>query len=229
MQWLSRKETHMKMQIVAGILTFSAVQPLLGSLGYASNHGDSAEGQSHIPTPEERETDLKEFMGLRQFWFSVKPSEANIKPSAEFPNIFSIIMDWPIQRRTNGIVRVMVGALSDGSSSLYITPGSQVFGGYSARDEALLAIKETEQIYPSAKSTTATPLPPPDQIYFYMRSYKGLFVLREKQSDLLHRRGKALPLFEAMNRIMTIHLDSIEREMKPKISFQEQQDNPEAR
>lgn len=208
------------MLLVAGILTFSPFQPLLGSTSYAYSQGAISEVKSSILTPEERERDLKEFMVLREFWFSVKPSEANIKPSAELPNIFSVIMDWPIQSNSNGVVQVMVGAVSDGTSSLYISPGSKVLGGYSAKDQALSAIREIEKIYNSSESTTVNPLPPSDEIYFYIRSYNGLFVLREKQSDLLNGRGNALRLFEAMNRIMTIHLDTIDSEMEPKTSFQ---------
>ena len=104
--------------LMLGVVPFSPFQPLLGSTSYASIQGAISEVKSSIPTPEERAQDLKEFMVLRQFWFSVKPSEANIKPSAEFPNIFSVIMDWPIQSKSNGVVQVLVGAVSDGTSSL---------------------------------------------------------------------------------------------------------------
>lgn len=208
-----------RMLIVAGVLTFSPFQPLLILTSYASSQGAISEVNSRIPTPAEREQDLKGFLDSRQFWFSIKPGSVDIRPSAESPNVFAVIMDWPIQSESNGVVQVLVGAVSDGTSSLYLSLGSRVLGGYSAKDQALSAISEAEKIFHYSESTTANPLPPLGEVYFYIRSYAGLFVMREKQSDLLNKRGKSWRLFGVMNIIMTIHLDAIDREMKPKLTL----------
>ena len=62
-------------------------------------------------------------------------------------------------------------------------------------------------------------MPPSDEVNFYIRTYDGLFVLRDKQSDLLNGRGKALQLFIALNKVMSIHLDTIDSEQSPRTSL----------
>ncbi len=105
---------------------------------------------------------------------------------------------------------MLIAVVSDGTSSLYISPGSRVLGGYSAKEQALSVIRTAEKLYHIAERVSTHPLPPSDEVSFYIRAYNGLFMLRDKQYDLLNRRGNTLQLFEALNEVMSIHLDLIE-------------------
>jgi hypothetical protein len=67
-------------------------------------------------------------------------SQAKISPSVESPHVFIVIMDWRIMNK-----QTLVAAAADGTSSLYISPGSKVLGGYSAKEEAKAVITAAEK------------------------------------------------------------------------------------
>lgn len=179
----------------------------------------TGEGKGTLPSPAERKKDFEEFMRLRDFWFDVKPSEVGVSPSADHPKIFSVIMDWPLKYQTAGLVRVMVGAVADGTSSLYISPGPRVLGGLSASRQAQNVICSAETLLEGADQVDGHPMPPPGHVYFYIRTYDHLFRVQDKLSDLMNGRGNTLQLFDAANMLMADHLDSIDAKYQPKISL----------
>lgn len=209
----------MKKLLVIEVLLLKPVQPLYGSTLQASGKEATTQAEAKTLTPEARKRDLEEFMFMREFWFQMKPHEVQIAPTAEFPKVFSVIMDWPIQSKSSEVIQVLVGAVADGTSSLYICSGPTVLGGHSAKEQAQAAIKAAEGIYQSAEPVTSHPLPPTDEVYFYIRTYNDLLVLRDKQSDLLNGRGNTFQLFVEMNKIISTHLDTIEKEPEPKLGL----------
>jgi hypothetical protein len=85
----------------------------------------------------ERGADFADFTAGRELWFKLTASQAKISPSAEFPHVFIVIMDWRIMNK-----QTPVAAAADGTSSLYLSPGSKVLGGYSAKEEAKAVITQ---------------------------------------------------------------------------------------
>jgi len=158
----------------------------------------------------DRGADFADFTAGRELWFKMTASQAKISRSAEFPHVFNVIMDWRIENK-----QTLVAAAADGASSLYISPGSKVLGGYSAKEEAKAVITAAEKILALAKNVSEHPLPPPGEVRFYIRTHSGLFMISNSFSDLSENKGKTLQLFVAANKVMTVHLDTIDAESKP--------------
>lgn len=154
--------------------------------------------------------DFQDFTAAREYWFKTTASQGEISPSAEFPHVFIVIMDWPINGK-----QTLVLAAADGTSSLYISPGPKVLGGHSAKKEAKAVIAEAEKILAFAHKVSEHPLPPPGEVRFYIRTYSGLYAISDSYADLSANKGKTLPLFIAANKVMTAHLDSIDVESVP--------------
>jgi len=108
---------------------FFVIQYSFCSPVHASSTEAVTRAVASISSLDERNSDREEFMRLREIWFEITPHEAGITASPQFPNVFSVIMDWRIHDK-----QVLVGVASDGTSSLYISPGPRVLGGYSAKD-----------------------------------------------------------------------------------------------
>ena len=137
-------------------------------------------------------------------------SQAKISPSAEFPHVFIVIMDWRIENK-----QTLVAAAADETSSLYISPGSKVLGGYSAKEEAKAVITAAEKILALTKKVSEHPFPPPGEVRFYIRTHSGLYMISDSFADLSEKKGKTLPLFVAANKVMTVNLGTIDAESKP--------------
>ena len=157
----------------------------------------------------DRGADFADFTAGRELWFKMTASQAKISPSAEFPNVFIVIMDWRIENK-----QTLVAAAADGTSSLYISPGSKVLGGSSAKEEAKAVITAAEKILALAKKVSEHPIPPPGEVRFYIRTHSGLYMISDSFADLSEKKGKTLPLFVAANKVMTVHLDTIDAESK---------------
>jgi hypothetical protein len=80
----------------------------------------------------DRGADFADFTAGRELWFKMTASQAKISPSAEFPHVFIVIIDWRIENK-----QTLVAAAADGTSTLYISPGSKVLGGYSAKEDLI--------------------------------------------------------------------------------------------
>ena len=158
----------------------------------------------------DRGADFSDFTAGRELWFKMTASQAKISPSAEFPHVFIVIMDWRIENKQS-----LVAAAADGTSSLYISPGSKVLGGYSAKEEAKAVITAAEKILTLAKKVSDHPLPPPGEVRFYIRTHSGLYMISDSFADLSENKGKTWQLFVAANKVMTVHLDTIDAESKP--------------
>jgi tetratricopeptide (TPR) repeat protein len=158
----------------------------------------------------DRGADFADFTAGRELWFKMTASQAKISPSAEFPHVFIVIMDWRIENK-----QTLIAAAADGTSSLYISPGSKVLGGYSAKEEAKAVITAAEKILTLAKKVSDHPLPPPGEVRFYIRTHSGLYMISDSFADLRENKGKTLQLFVAANKVMTVHLDTIDAESKP--------------
>ena len=158
----------------------------------------------------DRGADFSDFTAGRELWFKMTASQAKISSSAEFPHVFIVIMDWRIENK-----QTLIAAAADGTSSLYISPGSKVLGGYSAKEEAKAVITAAEKILTLAKKVSDHPLPPPGEVRFYIRTHSGLYMISDSFADLRENKGKTLQLFVAANKVMTVHLDTIDAESKP--------------
>jgi hypothetical protein len=159
-----------------------------------------------LPAHEQSaDKDFEDFKDGRELWFTMTASQGDISPSAEFPHVFAVIMDCRINDR-----QTLVASAADGTSSLYISPGPKILGGYSAKEKAKAVITEAEKILDLAQKVSEHPLPPPGEVRFYIRTYSVLYMISDTARGLLNNQGMTLPLFIAANKVMTVHLDTID-------------------
>ncbi len=173
-----------------------------------------AEEVKAVPADQQRKDedlkDFQDFTAARDLWFEMTASQGEIGPSAEFPHVFIVIMDWKVHDK-----QTLVAAAADGTSSLYISPGAKVLGGYSAKELAKAVIAEAEKVLALAQKVSEHPLPPPGEVRFYIRTHNGLHMISDSFDDLSADKGKTLPLFVAANKVMSVHLDTIDVESVP--------------
>jgi hypothetical protein len=195
-----------------GILGVILVAPLflLLPLGLVGCAEESKVVPADKQGTDEDVKDFQDFTAGRELWFKMTASQGEVSPSAEFPHVFIVIMDWRIKDK-----KTLAVAAADGTSSLYISPGPKVLGGHSAKEKAKAVITAAENILALAEKVSEHPLPPPGEVRFYIRTYSGLYMISDSYADLSKNKGKTLQLFIAANKVMTVHLDSIDVESVP--------------
>src|SRR5690349_4680714 len=62
--------------------------------------------------------------GLRQMMLSTPAAKFGVAPTAEFPRVYGVLMDWPIGDQT-----ATVFSTSSGAASLYTTSTFGIIGG----------------------------------------------------------------------------------------------------
>lgn len=134
----------------------------------------------------------------REFWFSVSPDAASIRPKGEPSNVFCVIMDWPV-----GKVQCTVIAAADGTSSVYTSRGVAILGGLAATAAAQRVAAEATTILGESQAAIEHPFPPEGIVRFYIRTYDDLRMIEESAAALQSGAGRHAALFLAMNELMT--------------------------
>jgi hypothetical protein len=136
---------------------------------------------------------------MREFWFTVSPEKAGVKPTPEFPVVFGVIMDWPV---SSDVIATVI-AVADGTSSVYTTRGPGIMGGYAAKTAAKAFVHQAENSLQHSVSTFSYPYPSAENVRFYIRTYDEVRVIEEKSSALMLGHSKHTLLFAAANKVMT--------------------------
>jgi hypothetical protein len=109
-------------------------------------------------------------------------TELGIEPSSEYPFVYGVIMDLPIDINTATIV-----SLSDGNASLYTTSTFGVIGGFAhenVRNAACSFVKAANNYYDKAAPTTDFAYPLPGRIRFYLLAYDGVRVIEDDMEEV---------------------------------------------
>lgn len=113
---------------------------------------------------------------LRLMMLKTPPDGFGFKPSAEFPNVYAVIMDWPIGAPN---IATIVSAL-DGSASLYTTSTFGIIGGEShpgVRRAAIEFVRAAERFVPESKRTDDFAYPAADRVRFFLLTFTGVRVI----------------------------------------------------
>lgn len=103
------------------------------------------------------------------------PEKSPSKPSAEFPRIYGILMDWPIGEDT-----ATVFSASTGDASLYTTSTFGIIGGKghtNVRKAALIFVRTADRYFDSSTPTDDYPYPTAGHVRFYFLTFKGVRVI----------------------------------------------------
>ena len=147
--------------------------------------------------------DPKETLGpeLRQLAFDTKPSELGFTADEEFPKVYGVVIDWPVEDQMATIV-----ALRDGTASLYTTKKYGIIGGDSrpaAREAAVMCTRTAGHFLDTAKRAEKFPYPKQGEVFFYFLTYDGVFVASAKEAALFDESDPHTVLFAWGQRVLT--------------------------
>ncbi len=136
---------------------------------------------------------------LRLKMLNLQASELSLTPDNEYPKVFGLLMDWPLDDQV-----VTVVALRTGDASIYTTFKFGMIGGQAhptiaaaAKDAARLI----QQFYNEAKPVTEFPYPGKGHMYFYLLGYDGVRMI--DQDAALPSARKYVELSNACQRVIT--------------------------
>ena len=131
----------------------------------------------------------------------MSPKEADISPSAEFPRVYGVIMDWPLDNTT-----ATVFSASDGTASLYTTSTFGIIGGQSHEPVRIAAkkfVKAADTFHDTATPTTDYPYPTSDRVRFYLLTFNGVRVIDTDLAAIENQSSKYAQLFGLAQEVLT--------------------------
>jgi hypothetical protein len=158
----------------------------------------TAMSQTNEP-PKKSPAELMREMRLKQL--TMPPREFSQKPTADFPQVCVVLMDWPIQAGT-----VTVVARTTGDASVYTDGTFGVIGGIgheSVRKAATNCVRVAEGHFESATATKDYPYPKAGRVRFYLVGYDGVRVIDGDLEAVRTGKDKCSDLFEAAQRVVT--------------------------
>ncbi len=138
---------------------------------------------------------------LRLTILTKSPASLGIKPTAEFPRIDAVVIDWPITPNTATIV-----ASAAGDASLYTTSTFGVIGGVGhepVRQAAKQAVKLADSFFNDAAPTTDFSYPDAQHVRFYFVTYDGVRSIEAPVDSVFSGKDKLSPLFGAAQNVLT--------------------------
>jgi hypothetical protein len=147
--------------------------------------------------------DPKETLGpeLRQLAFDTKPSELGFQSDEEFPKVYGVLVDWPIEDQTATIL-----AMRDGSASLYTTKKFGIIGGDAvpaAKEAAIMCTRTAGHFLETAKPAKTFPYPKPGEVFFYFLTYDGVYLASAREEELFNEKDPHAVLFAWAQRVLT--------------------------
>jgi hypothetical protein len=155
----------------------------------------TAMSETNTP-PKKSPAELMRDMRLMQL--TAPPREA---PTAEFPRVCGVLMDWPIHAGT-----ITLLARATGDSSIYTTGTFGVIGGIgheSVRSAAKSCVKVAEKHYEDATPTREYPQPKAGRVRFYLVCYDGVRAIEVEEAAVSAGKDKCSDLFRAAQRVIT--------------------------
>lgn len=149
--------------------------------------------------PKHSPAELMREMRIRQL--TTPPRESGEKPTAEFPQVCAVLMDWPIGAATATVV-----ARNTGDASIYTTGTFGVLGGIgheSVRSAAMNCTKAANRHFQDAKATKEYPYPKAGRVLFYLVGYDEVRSIDCNLDLLKTGKDKCSDLFEAAQRVVT--------------------------
>jgi hypothetical protein len=124
---------------------------------------------------------------LRIKILTASASEIGLKPTQDYPRVYTALMDWPL-----GTNIISVYGSCTGDASIYTTSTFGVLGGVgheTVRNAAHQFVKSAEMHYDDAVTTKDFPYPKPGHIYFYLVCFDGIRMIDADEESL--RTGKS--------------------------------------
>lgn len=138
---------------------------------------------------------------LRQMVLSSPAEKFGAKPTDDFPRVYAVLTDWSL-----GEHFATTGCASDGWASLYTTSKFGVIGGEGhdrVRAAAIRCVKFADRYYDLSEPVTEFPYPQHGTIFFYLKTYDGIRVIKAPKKEVYDQKHKTTPLFSAAQDVLT--------------------------
>jgi hypothetical protein len=149
-------------------------------------------------SPKKTSADLMREIRLKVL--TSRSSELGQKPTLEYPHVYGMLMDWPIEEAT-----VSVMASSVGDASVYTTGTFGVMGGIqheTVRDLAKSFVKLGEKHYDEARPTKDFSYPKSGRVRFYLLCYEDVRCIETDTGSLTSGKDRCSDLFIAGQRVL---------------------------
>lgn len=164
-----------------------AITVVAATLGLSAAAGSASQVQ---PTDAGRE--------LRRMFMGKTARDLGVAPTPEFPKVFAVAMDWPLDDQI-----VTVVAIADGHASLYTTSTFGIIGGQNRPSEARKFVAEAQSHYDRATPTTTFPYPSKTAVRFYLLGYDGVRFVEGALDPIWNNAAPLSPLFGAAQDVVT--------------------------
>ncbi|HET7625415.1 MAG TPA: hypothetical protein VFM25_09120 [Verrucomicrobiae bacterium] len=154
--------------------------------------------QTNNPTPKINAEVMRE---LRTKVLTTLASDLKLKPTQDYPRVYTALMDWPL-----GTNIISVYGSCTGDASIYSTSTFGVIGGIgheSVRKAAYHFVKVAESHYDDAVLTKKFPYPKPGHIYFYLICFDGVRMIDVVEESLRAGKDKCSDLGNAAQQLIT--------------------------
>lgn len=138
---------------------------------------------------------------LRMRFLTLPASEFGLAPTAEFPRLYAMVMDWPVSEVTATLV-----ACSDGNASLYTTSTFGIIGGVgheAVRKQASAWVKLGSKWLEEACSALDFSYPGPDRIRFFFLAFDGVRLLEADFKAVCRGAHETSALFAQGQAVLT--------------------------
>jgi hypothetical protein len=139
--------------------------------------------------------------GLRQMALTTSPKEMGISPTADFPRVYGVLMDWPIDEQIATIL-----STSTGTASLYTTSTFGIIGGEgheSVRAAAVRFARAADRLFDAATPTLEYPYPAADRVRFYLLTFHGVRVVDTDLASIHERTSVYTEFFGLGQAVLT--------------------------
>jgi hypothetical protein len=155
--------------------------------------------QTQAASPQKSGAEAMRELRLRTL--SSPAADFGIFPTKNFPRIYAVLIDFPIDQVTATIV-----SLCDGNASLYTTSTFGVIGGgghEKVKAASAQLVAASDMFFEEAKPTKEYPYPVQGKVRFYLVSFGGVRVLEADISDIESNQGKYTSLFRLGQEVLT--------------------------
>ena len=129
------------------------------------------------------------------------PKDIGAEPSAEFPRVYALLMDWPLSEQI-----ATVFAASTGAASLYTTSTFGIIGGEghdTVRAAAKALVRASDRHLNAARPTTEFPYPDNGHVRFYFVTFDGVRVIDADLPAMANGTGECAELFGLAQKVLT--------------------------
>ena len=138
---------------------------------------------------------------LRQTFLDASAADRRLAPTPEYPKVFAVAMDWPVDDQF-----ATVAAVADGTASLFTTAPFGVLGGPpkpTANQAARRFVTAAQSHFDRATPATAFPYPAATAVRFYLVGYDGVRYLEAPLDAVQDATAPLSPLYQAAQDVLT--------------------------